>query len=84
MADIPGLIEGAHSGRGLGARVPAAYRADAAPVHLVDMSGFDGKDPLTSIKMINEELRQHSPKLMKKPMIIVANKMDLTGAEDAV
>ena len=46
------------------------------------MSGFDGKDPLASIKMINEELRQHSPKLMKKPMIIVANKMDLTGADD--
>ena len=84
MADIPGLIEGAHTGRGLGHEFLRHIERTRILLHVVDMSGFDGKDPLTSIKMINEELRQHSPKLMKKPMIIVANKIDLTGAEDAV
>jgi len=84
MADIPGLIEGAHSGRGLGHEFLRHIERTRLLLHLVDMSGFDGKDPLTSIKMINEELKQHSPKLMKKPMLIVANKMDLTGADDAL
>ena len=84
MADIPGLIEGAHSGRGLGHEFLRHIERTRLLLHVVDMSGFDGKDPLNSIKMINDELRQHSPKLMKKPMVIVANKMDLTGADDAV
>jgi GTP-binding protein len=76
------LIEGAHSGRGLGHEFLRHIERTRLLLHLVDMSSFDGKDPLTSIKMINEELRQHSPKLMKKPMVIVANKMDLTGADE--
>jgi GTP-binding protein len=84
MADIPGLIEGAHSGRGLGHEFLRHIERTRLLLHVVDMSGFDGKDPLASIQMINDELRRHSPKLMKKPMVIVANKIDLTGAEDAV
>jgi GTP-binding protein len=84
MADIPGLIEGAHSGRGLGHEFLRHIERTRLILHVVDMSGFDGKDPFASIKMINEELRQHSAKLMKKPMIIVANKMDLTGADDTL
>jgi len=84
MADIPGLIEGAHSGRGLGHEFLRHVERTRLLLHVVDMSGFDGKDPLASIKMINEELRQHSPRLMKKPMVIVANKMDLTGADDTL
>ena len=84
MADIPGLIEGAHAGRGLGHEFLRHIERTHLLLHVVDMSGFDGKDPLTSIQMINDELRQHSPKLMKKPMVIVANKIDLVrdvGAE---
>jgi GTP-binding protein len=84
IADIPGIIEGAHTGRGLGHEFLRHIERTRILLHLVDMSGFDGKDPFTSIKMINEELKKHSPKLMKKPMVIVANKMDLTGTDDAL
>jgi GTP-binding protein len=77
MADIPGLIEGAHTGRGLGHEFLRHIERTRLLLHVVDMSGFDGKDPLASIQMINDELRRHSPKLMKKPMVIVANKIDL-------
>jgi len=84
MADIPGLIEGAHTGRGLGVDFLRHVERTRLLAHMVDISGFDGQDAYSAIKMINEELRQYSPKMMKKPMVIVANKMDLTGADDAL
>jgi GTP-binding protein len=84
MADIPGLIEGAHVGRGLGVDFLRHVERTRLLVHMVDISGFDEHDAASAIKMVNEELRLYSPKLMKKPMIIVANKMDLTGADDAL
>lgn len=83
MADIPGLIEGAHAGKGLGHDFLRHVERTRMLLHLVDLSGFDGKDAYQSIKMINEELRLHSPKLMKKPMVIVANKMDLVENAEA-
>jgi GTP-binding protein len=84
LADLPGLIEGAHAGKGLGIEFLRHIERTRVLFHLVDMSGFDGKDPYESIKMINEELKAYSPKLLKKPMIIVANKMDVTGADEAL
>jgi GTPase len=84
LADIPGLIEGAHAGKGLGHDFLRHIERTRLLLHLVDISGFDGSDALSLIKMIMEELRLYSPKLMKKPMVIVANKMDLTGADDAL
>ncbi len=86
FADIPGLIEGAHEGKGLGHDFLKHVERTRILFHLVDMSAFDGRkrDPYDVIQMINKELSLHSPKLMKKPTIIVANKMDTTGAEDAL
>jgi len=84
FADIPGLIEGAHAGKGLGHDFLKHVERTRILFHLVDLSGFDGRDPYDVIQMINKELGLHSPKLLKKPTIIVANKMDVTGAEDAL
>ena len=84
FADIPGLIEGAHAGKGLGHDFLKHVERTRILFHLVDLSGFDGRDPYDVIQMINNELTLHSPKLMKKPTIIVANKMDVTGADDAL
>ncbi len=84
LADIPGLIEGAHAGKGLGHDFLRHIERTRILFHLVDMSGFDGKDPYASIQMINKELKLHSPKLLEKPMVIVANKMDVTGADLAL
>jgi GTP-binding protein len=84
FADLPGLIEGAHAGKGLGHDFLRHVERTRILFHLVDLSGFDGRDPYEVIKMINDELRLYSPKLVKKPMIIVANKMDVTGADDAL
>jgi GTP-binding protein len=82
LADIPGLIEGAHAGKGLGVDFLRHVERTRLLVHMVDISGFDGMDAYSAIQMINEELKLYSPKMMKKPMVIVANKMDLTGADD--
>lgn len=91
FADIPGLIEGAHAGKGLGHDFLRHVERTRLLFHLVDLSGFDElaspagwRDPYSVIKIINEELRLYSPGLMRKPMIIVANKMDVTGAGDAL
>ncbi len=81
LADIPGLIEGAHAGRGLGHDFLRHVERTRLLFHLVDASGFDGKDPVKNVRMLNQELQLFSPKLMKKPMVIVLNKMDITGAE---
>jgi GTP-binding protein len=81
LADIPGLIEGAHAGKGLGHDFLRHIERTRLLFHLVDIYGFEGKDATSSIRMLNQELRLYSPVLMKKPMVIVANKMDLTGSE---
>ncbi len=84
LADIPGLIEGAHAGRGLGHDFLRHIERTRVLFHVVDMSGFDGKDPYELIQMIQAELKAYSPKLLKKPTILVANKMDVTGAREAL
>ncbi len=77
MADIPGLIEGAHEGVGLGFDFLRHVERTKLLVHVVDMAGVDGRDPLEDFRSINEELRQYNPKLAQRPQVVAANKMDL-------
>ncbi len=83
MADIPGLIEGAHRGVGLGDEFLKHVERTSLLVHIVDVLPPVGT-AAENFHKINEELRQYSAQLGKKPQIIVANKLDLTGAAEAV
>jgi GTP-binding protein len=78
-ADIPGLIEGAHDGKALGFEFLRHIRRTKILLHIIDVTGFDGKDPYENYKIINNELRQYSKYLAKKHIIIVLNKVDLHG-----
>ncbi|OGR82214.1 MAG: GTPase ObgE [Elusimicrobia bacterium RIFCSPLOWO2_01_FULL_54_10] len=81
-ADIPGLIEGAHSGKGLGTEFLRHIERTRILVHMLDMSGFSGMTPHEAYKAVSKELALYSKKLAKKPVLIVANKMDLTSSPD--
>jgi len=83
VADIPGLIEGAHKGAGLGIRFLRHIERTQILVHLIDAAAIDPLDPLASYVTINEELAQYNPLLKEKLQIIVLNKMDLPGADRA-
>ena len=80
MADIPGLIEGSSGGRGLGDRFLRHIERTKILIHLLDMSGFEGRSPIDDYRVINKELKNYSPEVFKKPQVLVANKMDLEGA----
>jgi GTP-binding protein len=82
LADIPGLIEGASEGIGLGYDFLRHIERTRVLVHVIDISGTEGRDPVEDFYAINEELVQYNPKLKDKPQIIGANKMDLPGAEE--
>jgi GTP-binding protein len=82
VADIPGLIPGASAGRGLGVKFLKHIERTKILIHLVDMAGFDGRDPVEDYKNINLELKNYSKVVYKKPQVICANKMDLEGAEE--
>lgn len=81
-ADIPGLIEGAHEGVGLGTRFLKHVERCRVLVHLVDCGGEEGRDPLRDFDTINRELELYSPHLAKKKQIVVATKMDIDGARE--
>lgn len=80
IADIPGLIEGSARGKGLGDRFLRHVERTRILIHLIDMAGFEGRDPLEDYRIINQELKDYSPEVYKKTQIIVANKMDLDSA----
>lgn len=82
IADIPGLIEGAHEGVGLGHEFLRHIERTRVIVHLIDASGQEGRDPVEDFYKINEELEKYSEKLAEKPQIVVANKMDLPDSEE--
>ena len=82
MADIPGLIEGAHKGQGLGHEFLRHIERTRLIIHVLDASQSEGRDVLEDFENINRELFQYSEKLSKRKQIIAANKMDLTGAEE--
>ncbi len=77
MADLPGLIEGASEGEGLGDRFLRHIERTRVIAHVIDMSGFEGRNPFDDYQVINKELGMFSKKLLDKPQIIIANKMDM-------
>lgn len=82
LVDIPGLVEGASEGAGLGHRFLRHVERTRLILHVLDISGSEGRDPLEDFRLIYTEMVQYDPGLAKKPQIIVANKMDLPAAED--
>ena len=77
IADIPGLIEGASEGKGLGHEFLKHIERTRILLHIVDIAGVDGRDPVEDFKIINEELRKYNEEVSKSPQIVVLNKMDL-------
>ncbi|MDO5358596.1 MAG: GTPase ObgE [Slackia faecicanis] len=85
VADIPGLIEGAHEGRGLGHEFLRHIERTALIVHVVDMTGgYEGRDPVEDYRIINRELALYADELANRPRIVVANKCDVPGVEDNI
>ena len=84
MADIPGIIEGASEGVGLGHEFLRHIERTRVLVHIIDVSGIEGRDPVEDYYTIREELLEYNPKLKDKPEIIVGNKMDIPGAEEGL
>lgn len=84
MADLPGLIEGAHLGAGLGHQFLRHIERTKVVVHVVDMAGTEDRDPYDDWVKINNELEQYNLKLMDRPQIIAANKMDIPEAEENI
>ncbi len=82
IADLPGLIEGASTGAGLGDKFLRHIERTKVIAHIIDMSGVEGRDPIDDFNVINHELEEFSPKLIKKPMIVIANKMDMLESEE--
>ena len=82
MADIPGLIEGASQGVGLGHDFLRHIDRCRLLVHVVDVSGIEGRDPIEDFKIISGELESFSPELAKKPLIVAGNKCDIASPED--
>ncbi|TYQ16337.1 UNVERIFIED_CONTAM: GTP-binding protein [Acetivibrio alkalicellulosi] len=82
LADIPGIIEGAHEGIGLGHEFLKHIERTRLLIHVVDVSGSEGRDPVKDFEVINEELKHYNPILYERPQIVAANKMDVTGAQE--
>lgn len=82
MADLPGLIEGASEGKGLGHQFLRHIERCRVILHIVDMGAQDGRDPVEDYRIINEELGQYEYRLLERPQVVLANKMDLDGAQE--
>jgi GTPase len=82
IADVPGLIEGASENRGLGHRFLRHIERCALLMFLIDMAGVDNRDPREDYATLVRELKLYDPALLKKPRVVVANKMDLEGAKE--
>ena len=84
LADIPGLVEGASEGVGLGHAFLCHVERTKVFIHVVDAAGVEGDDPVENVRKINQELETYNPELMKRPQVIAANKTDIPGAEENV
>ncbi|WP_028976691.1 GTPase ObgE [Sporolactobacillus terrae] len=82
LADLPGLIEGASSGAGLGYQFLRHIERTRVIIHVVDMSGSEGRDPYEDYQKINEELKSYQLRLLERPQVIAASKMDMPKAEE--
>jgi len=83
LADIPGLIEGASEGVGLGHDFLRHVERTKMLIHVVDISGVEGRDPIEDFDQINEELKKYGPHLAEREMVVAANKMDLLAEDEA-
>ena len=84
-ADIPGLIEGASEGKGLGHQFLRHIERTALLAHMVDVTGgFEGRDPVDDYRIINRELEAYAPELSRRPMVVLANKCDMPNTEEKV
>lgn len=81
VADIPGLIEGAHQGHGLGIKFLKHIERTKILVHIIDVSPYSGRDPVKDYGIVMKELEAYNPELLKRPQIVAANKIDLLGEE---
>lgn len=81
-ADLPGLIEGASQGVGLGTQFLRHIERTRVILHVIDMSGMEGREPYEDYQAINKELASHNLRLLERPQLIVANKMDMPNAEE--
>jgi GTPase len=84
LADIPGLIEGAHDGVGLGDEFLRHIERTRVLIHILDISGVEGRDPLKDFELINNELARYNEKLAQRPQIIALNKIDLPQAKENI
>ncbi|MCD8141423.1 MAG: GTPase ObgE [Planctomycetaceae bacterium] len=84
MADIPGIIEGAADGAGMGLRFLRHVERCHFLLHVVELQPLDGSDPAENYRIINQELAAHSPRLAAKPQLVAANKIDLTRSDEAL
>ena len=84
VADIPGIIEGAHDGTGLGIQFLKHVERTGILIHLIDVSQIDPESPLDTLNLINKELSLYSTTLAQKPQIVVLNKIDLTDSQGKV
>ena len=82
LADLPGLIEGASLGHGLGDQFLRHVERTRVIAHIIDMSGYSGRDPYEDYKIINNELKAFNENIIKKPQIIIANKMDMPSSKE--
>ena len=82
IADLPGLIEGASLGEGLGDKFLKHIERTRIIAHIIDMSAFEGRNPIEDYKIINKELENFNKKIIEKPQIIIANKMDMPNAHE--
>ncbi|HEX7055630.1 MAG TPA: GTPase ObgE [Bacilli bacterium] len=82
LADLPGLIEGAHQGVGLGHEFLRHIERTKIIAHVIDMAATEGRDPYQDFVKINEELALYSEQLPRRPQVIIANKMDIPGADE--
>ena len=82
VADLPGLIEGASLGEGLGDKFLRHIERTRVIAHIIDMSSFEGRDPVDDYNVINKELENFNKKLLEKPQIVIANKMDQESSKE--
>lgn len=82
IADIPGIIEGASEGVGLGFEFLRHIERTKVMIHLVDAASVEGRDPIADIRAINQELEKYNPEILKRPQVIAANKIDAMTPED--
>ncbi|MBE0448510.1 MAG: GTPase ObgE [Actinobacteria bacterium] len=81
VADIPGLIEGAHAGKGLGYDFLKHIERTTIIVHILDLAGLEGRDPIEDFETINRELKFYNPELAARPQVVAGNKIDIPEAQ---